>query len=153
MLKFLNVFLLKDINNLGYVGDIVKAKVGYIRNFLYPNRLCILVSKKNILFIKRKQKLIKKNKEIAIKNALLLKKSLLLKKILIESKSGKNGKLFGSVTSKNIEDYLKGIGYNISSKNIKLYSPIKSLGEHTISINIENQINFDLKIEVISSEI
>jgi large subunit ribosomal protein L9 len=153
MLKNLNILLLKDVNNLGYMGDIVKAKAGYIRNFLYPNGFCILILRNNILSIKNKQKIIKKNKEIAIKNALLLKKRLLLKKIFIKSKSGKSGKLFGSITSKDIESYLKNIGYKISSKNIKLLFPIKILGEHVISINAGNKVNFDLKINIISDDI
>ncbi len=145
----MKVILLQDVKNVGKKGQIINAKDGYARNFLFPKNLAIEatdVNLKNLDNAKKKKE--EKEKEI-LEEAKVLEEELMQKTIVIKTKSGENGKLFGSITTKEISDLLeKEHGISIDKKKYDLEEPIKSLGEYYVKIKLHPMVNAKLKVIV-----
>lgn len=145
----MKVILLEDVKNVGKKGQIINAKDGYARNFLFPKNLAIEatdVNLKNLENAKKKKE--EKEKEI-LEEAKILEQELLEKTIVIKSKSGEHGKLFGSITTKEISDLLeKDHGISIDKKKFDLDEPIKSVGQYYVKIKLHPSVNAKLKVIV-----
>lgn len=147
----MKVILLKDVKSLGKKGELVNAKTGYARNYLIPNKLAIEATKTNIKKWKEDNKKRKKIEEKERQEALQLKEEIENKKIVFKMKSEDGGRLFGSITSKDISKELKKqININVDRKKIELDDNIKELGTKKVVIRLYPQITADLKVEVIS---
>ena len=147
----MQVILLQDIKGVGKKDEIINANDGYARNYLLPKKLGVEANKENLSKLKAKNesKAYKKSveKEEAQKIAEKLK-GILLK---IPVKSGENGKIFGSITSKEIADNLKEqYGIDVDKKKIDLKEPIKSLGSFNVNIKLFEGVLGNLKIQMIS---
>ena len=147
----MQVILLQDIKGVGKKDEIINANDGYARNYLLPKKLGVEANKENLSKLKAKNdsKAYKKSveKEEAQKIAERLK-GILLK---IPVKSGENGKIFGSITSKEIADNLKEqYGIDVDKKKIDLKEPIKSLGSFNVNIKLFEGVLGNLKIQMIS---
>ena len=147
----MQVILLQDIKGVGKKDEIINANDGYARNYLLPKKLGVEANKENLSKLKAKNesKAYKKSveKEEAQKIAEKLK-GILLK---ISVKSGENGKIFGSITSKEIADNLKEqYGIDVDKKKIDLKEPIKSLGSFNVNIKLFEGVLGNLKIQMIS---
>ncbi len=144
------VILLKKVKGLGEIKSVVSVSRGYALNYLLPRELAKMVSEKGA------EKVISKirNEEDAKRaNALENKKLLESKKIIIKAKSGENEKLFGSVTSSDIEDKIGHLfDAKVDKKRIRLEKPIKKLGEYKIPVKLYKEINADLKVIVVEKE-
>src|SRR5699024_8406429 len=103
----MKVILLKDVKGLGKKGDLVNAKDGYARNYLLPKEIAIEATEGNLKTLKEKKKIEKKKREEEYNKALELKKKLDETSVVIKGKAGEGGKLFGSITSKDISAALK----------------------------------------------
>ncbi|MGK2897035.1 MAG: 50S ribosomal protein L9 [Candidatus Makana argininalis] len=147
------VILLDKIKKLGSIGKQVNVKSGYARNYLFPLGKAIQSNKKNLkYFLKIKNKL-KKNIEILkIYNTERLEKINNLKEIIIEAKSGLEGKLFGSIRSKDIYEKIIKRGININKNEIKLPNGLlRNIGLHKIKIKISKDIIINFNVKIISS--
>ncbi len=147
----MQVILLQDIKGVGKKDEIINANDGYARNYLLPKKLGVEANKENLSKLKAKNesKAYKKSveKEEAQKIAERLK-GILLK---IPVKSGENGKIFGSITSKEIADNLKEqYGIDVDKKKIDLKEPIKSLGSFNVNIKLFEGVLGNLKVQMIS---
>ena len=147
----MQVILLQDIKGVGKKDEIINANDGYARNYLLPKKLGVEANKENLSKLKAKNdsKAYKKSveKEEAQKIAEKLK-GILLK---IPVKSGENGKIFGSITSKEIADNLKEqYGIDVDKKKIDLKEPIKSLGSFNVNIKLFEGVLGNLKIQMVS---
>ncbi len=148
----MEVILLKDIENLGKKGEIKNVKDGYARNYLIPKGLAIAYSPQNMKRFKSEFEL-KKGYEIKKEEeALALKKELSTLTLTIRRKVGKDGKLFGAITSKDIADLLKENKIDVDKKDIILEEPIKSKGIYDINIKIFKDITATIKLWVVSEE-
>ena len=140
--------LLETIEDIGSVGQEVKVKDGYARNYLIPKGLALMASDKNIKAFRDKiQSRIRseaKSKEHALKIAEQLENVLLNFAV----KTGQEGKLFGSITPTNIFDALKEKGFDVDKKKIVLSEPIRHVGTHEVTIRLYPGVNAQLKIEV-----
>ncbi len=148
----MKVILLSDIKGVGKKDQIINASDGYARNFLFPKKLAVEANAENMNKLKAKQdsNQYKKNveKEEAIKIAEKLK-GILLK---ISVKAGENGKIFGSITSKEIADNLKEqYKIEIDKKKIELKEPIKTVGSFVVSIRLYEGIIGNLKVQIITA--
>ncbi len=147
----MKVILKADIKGVGRKDEIINASDGYARNFLLPKHLAVEANSENMSKLKSKQdaNAYKKEQEKEQAKKLSDKLSKILLKIPV--KAGKNGKIFGGVSSKEISELLK-IEYkiNIDKKKIELKETIKTLGTRTISIKLYEGITGNLKIDVIS---
>jgi len=148
----MKIILMQDLENLGNKGTILNVKDGYARNFLFPKGFAVPYTESNYknIAIQKKSKLdLNKRKE---EEALVLKEKLSNITITIKRKSGENGKLFGSVTSKEIEEELKKLGFDISKKEIYLEEHIKTTGIYDIPVKLYKGIEIPIKLWVVGEE-
>lgn len=147
----MKVILIKDHKELGKSGDLVEAKDGFARNFLFPRKVAIEATPENLEEWK-KQKAIEAEEEAENrKEAEELKKKLEKAEVEIKAKGGENGKLFGAVTSKDIATAVeKQLKFKIDKKKIDLSDNIKTSGVKNINIKLYPEIVATLKVSVVT---
>jgi len=148
----MEIILLEKIQNLGTIGDQVKVRGGYGRNYLIPQGKAVPATAENIeTFETRKSDLLEKaNSQLANSQARAEKIKELT--ITISSKAGDEGKLYGSIGARDIAAAITEAGVEISKSEIQLPNgPIRNVGEHEISLQIHADVNLVMSIEVIAS--
>jgi large subunit ribosomal protein L9 len=147
----MKVILLEDVKNVGKKGALINAKDGYANNFLFPKKLAIEATPANLKKLenaKRKQE--EKEAEI-FEEAKKLEEELMKVAIVIKTKAGENGKLFGSITTKEIAEHLEEkSGISIDKRKFELDDTIKSVGEYSVRIKLHPKVV--AKIQVIVTE-
>ena len=146
----MKVILLQDVRGSGKAGDVVNVSDGYARNMLVPRGLAVEATAQNIKQLEKKKEAEKKKYEEDKAQALELKKKLETVGITVRTKAGENGKVFGSITSKDISDALKEQGFDVDKKKIQLDSPIKILGETTVNVKLFTEVTGKVKVNVIA---
>ena len=131
------MILLKDVKGLGKEGDIINAKEGYARNYLLPKGLAKEATKGNVKVLEEKKTANKMKKDEELNQAKTLAEKLSKLAVVIESKAGDNGKLFGSITTKDISDALnKQHKIKVDRRKIVLNNNIKTLGDTDVAAKI-----------------
>lgn len=149
----MKVILRSDIDTLGRLGEIVKVKPGYARNYLLPKGLAMLVSDGNLkVFEAEKKKLQKKVDEVRFKAQELATKVEACQ-VTIPVRVGEGDKLFGSVTVGNIADAMLAQGVEVERKRILLDEPIRALGEYTVRVRLHPDVRSELKVTVVRHEV
>lgn len=143
------VILMKSVKKIGEAGDIVDVADGYGRNYLLPKGLAVEATEGNLKRAKEEKqeetKKKEKEKEAAQKIANLLKQA----KFTITTKAGENGKLFGSITSKDIADIVKKEKeIVIDKRKIGLPEPIRELGNHIVKVKIHPEVEAQITVTV-----
>ena len=145
----MKVILLTDIKGVGKKDEIINAADGHARNFLFPKKLAIEATKENVAKLDAQKAGIERKRQKEVEDALALKKELENKIIKISVKKGENGKLFGSVTNKEIaEELLRQEGLQIDRKRIVLDEAIKTIGTKQVDVKLYAEISARLTIEV-----
>ncbi len=144
----MEVILIEDIAELGRIGDVVRVKNGYARNYLIPKRMAIQATTRNLKRLQHEKQLVQHRSQQAQQRALMLKDKISSLNCVIKKASGETGKLFGSVTNMDIESFLKEQGLDIDKKQIQLDEPIKTVGNFEIPIRLIEGIVATLKVEV-----
>jgi large subunit ribosomal protein L9 len=143
------VVLLADIKGVGKKGEIVEVSRGYADNYLLPKKLARIATEDVIKTIKELEEVKKRKLEKERQRALNLASKLKATRLVIKKKAGESGKLFGSITPKEIADALKSAtGESIDKKSIVIDVPIKTLGEFKITVELGFGIKTDLILEV-----
>ena len=147
----MKIVLLERINKLGQMGDIVDVRSGYARNFLLPQKKALRATKDNIDYFKE-QKSILEAKNLENKKEAESAKTIIDGKsfILIRSASD-TGALYGSVSSKDINEIVTADGIEISKNQINLEKPIKELGIYKVSVRLHSEISSEILINVARS--
>lgn len=145
----MKVVLLKDIKNKGKKGDIITVNDGYAQNYLIPNGIAIPGNSSNINEANQAKQANAYKEEQNIKQAKELAEKLKDLQTTIKVKSGANGKIFGSVTNKEVAEALAKNGYNIDKKKIEIDS-IKSLGVYSVKIKLYTGVSTNIKVSVIA---
>lgn len=145
----MEVILLEDIDTLGHVGDIVKVKDGYVRNYLMPRNLVMPCTKHNKNLIEEKKRIALARREKEKQQYEKLAEKIGAVSCTIAMQAGEEDKLFGSVTNADIQKALAGEGIDIDKKKIEIAEPIKKLGVYSISINLYPEIKATLKVWVV----
>ncbi|HOC46916.1 MAG: 50S ribosomal protein L9 [Syntrophorhabdaceae bacterium] len=149
----MKVILIEDVQGAGKKGDTVTVRDGYGRNFLVPRGLAIPATQGNVARFENIIRSVSKKKERDIQTAEELKARLQEVTLAIRKKAGEDGRLFGSVTNKDIAEAVKAsTGVEIDKKLVRLEEPIKVTGEHTVVIHLQPEINAEVKIEVEKEE-
>jgi large subunit ribosomal protein L9 len=146
------VILREDVYRLGRAGEVVKVRSGYARNFLVPEGKATLATASQLSEVAHHKRVIadKQAKELKDLNALAQKiHSLVLE---TTAQAGEEDKLFGSVTSQNIAALLAEKGIEIDRRKIELAEPVKTLGEHKISIKLHRDVIATVKLVVSAAE-
>ena len=144
----MKVILLKDVKKQGKKDQIIEVSDGYAQNFLIKNGLAVkyTAGSKNILDQELKEK--KDNEEALVKECENIKERLAKTELSFKVKTGKSGKIFGSISSKQIADELAKKGITIDKKTIKIDNPIDTLGVHLVDINLHKRVKGQIKINV-----
>ena len=145
----MKIILKEDVQNLGFMGETVNVADGYARNFLMPKNLAIPATNANIKTVEHERKIIEKKKIKISAELTEIKNNLEKADITIPVKVGENEKIFGSITSMDIENKLKEAGFNIDRKIIALENPIKELGVQTVKIKLSKDITAGVKVNVV----
>lgn len=145
----MEIILLEDILSLGKVGDLVKVSDGYARNYLIPNKLAIKATSKDRKKLEHEKRFAQEKTEKVKRDAEKLANKIEEFSCTITKPVGESGKLFGSVTSKEIEQQLNENGFQIDRKKIELEEPIKNLGVYTIPIRLHPDVTANLKLWVV----
>ncbi|MDP4092292.1 MAG: 50S ribosomal protein L9 [Bacillota bacterium] len=146
----MKVILKQDVKGLGKKESMVDVSDGYARNFLLPKGLVVEAtsSNLNVMNTKKEAEKSKKEKELAKARELAAKiKSITLE---IKAKSGENGKLFGSITNKDIADKLKSdYGFDIDKKKINLAETIKTLGTYNVEVKLYPEVSAGMTVKLV----
>ncbi|MGB9668553.1 MAG: 50S ribosomal protein L9 [Thermosulfidibacteraceae bacterium] len=148
----MKVILIKNIEDVGKAGDVLNVSDGYARNFLFPRKLAIPATEENLKALEKQKKTIMERAEKEKKKYEEILRKIENTEIKITKKAGKEGKLFGSVTNKDIEEALRSKGIDISRKYIILDEPIKSVGAYRIKLKLPYSLEGEIKVEVVGEE-
>lgn len=148
----MKVILIDDVKKLGKKGELVNTKVGYARNFLFPNNLAIEATKENLANWEEEQKNIEAKKEADRQEALKLKEELENSQVTIKAKAGEGDKLFGAVTAMDISKALREQkGMQIDRKKIELKENIKNICVVKVPVKLYYEVTADLKVGVVKA--
>ncbi len=145
----MQVILLEDVSSLGKAGDLVKVSDGYGRNFLIPRKKAILATEKNIRALEHQKRLVQHRMAKTKKDVQKTAQQIENLSCTFAKPVGESGKLFGSVTTMEIEAYLKENGIEVDRKKIQLEEPIKSIGMYTVPIKLHPDVVANLKVWVV----
>ena len=145
----MKVIFIKDLKNQGKKGEIKEVKDGYGTNFLIKNGYAIIASESNLKHFNAQ-----KNKELLEENLYLkecekIKEQLEKEIINLKVKVGKEDKIFGSVSTKQIVNELKKLNYNIDKNKIKIDYQLSSLGSHIVKIELHKKVIANLKVNLV----
>ncbi|MBI3805250.1 MAG: 50S ribosomal protein L9 [Nitrospirae bacterium] len=148
----MKIILKEDVEKLGRMGDLVNVADGYARNFLLPRNLGAVATTRNISTVEHQKRVIsdrvKKEKTAAEEEA----KKIGALSVSIPAQVGEEGKLFGSVTSKDIADAVAAQGVEIDKRKIVLDKPIKEVGTFTVLVKVHHDVTAEIKVEVVKAE-
>jgi large subunit ribosomal protein L9 len=145
----MKVILLDNIEGVGKKGETHDVRDGFGRNFLVPRSLAVPATKGNLKKVQQQVKVLIERKDRDIKAAGEVKQRLEETPITLKKKAGVDGKLFGSVTAKEIAEAVKtSIGADIDRRTIRLEEPIKMIGVYTVEVHLEKGIAAALKLEI-----
>ena len=144
----MEVILREDVPHLGTIGDIVKVRPGYARNYLLPRGLATVADKRNVRVLEHERRVVEDKRRRAVSAAESLAQKLSAARIVITARAGEEGKLFGSVTNIDIERALADQNLAVERRRIRLAEPIKSLGEHKVPLALSAGIACELTVVV-----
>jgi large subunit ribosomal protein L9 len=136
----MEVILLERIDRLGQMGDVVKVKDGYARNFLLPKIKALRASKENLDFFEKEKVNLEARNLKEKSEAEKIQKKLNEKNFVIIRQAGETGQLYGSVSTNNIKEALKDGNFEIAKNQVVLEKPIKELGIHSVGIKLHPEI-------------
>ncbi len=148
----MDVILTENVKNLGTIGEVVKVKPGYGRNFLVPQGLAVEASEAKLKEVEHHKRQLNRKAEKLSQEAADVKARIEAVECTFVHKASEEGKLFGSVTSMEIAESLASQGIEIDRRKILLEQPIKELGEHSVDIKLNAGVNAIVKINVISED-
>ncbi|MDD3393203.1 MAG: 50S ribosomal protein L9 [Clostridia bacterium] len=148
----MKVILLEDVKSVGKKGELVNASEGYAKNFLFPKKLAVEATKANLNDFELKQKAEAKRKQEELEHAQQIAAVLKEQVVTIKVKTGGNGKLFGSVTNKEVADAIVDqTKLDIDKKKVSIGDPIKMLGERTATIKLHPKVTAEVSIKIVEA--
>ena len=144
----MKVILTTTIKKLGKIGDTVTVKPGFARNFLFPNNMALRENKKNIEYYEKIKDEFKKNDQNKLNEAKLLLENLKKIKIIFNKEADEKDQLYGSISKKEIIDFLSSKDIKLKHDDILIKNQIKSIGEHIIEINPYQDLTEEFSITV-----
>ena len=130
----MKIILTTTIKKLGKMGEKVSVKPGYARNFLFPNNMALRENRKNLEYYEKIKDEMKTNEEIKLNNAKKLIQDIKKLKITFNKEADEKDQLYGSISKKEIIEYLQDNNLKVKSDDIIIKNQIKSIGEHSIQI-------------------
>lgn len=148
----MKVLLLEDVKKLGKKGDIVDVSDGYAKNFIMPKKLGIEANKAVLNEWKAKKSSEENRKRVEEIEAKKQAEALNGKEVIIRTKSGEGGRLFGSITSKDVAEALQEqLQLTIDKKKIQMPDSIKGIGEYTVTLKLHAKASAEIRLKVESN--
>ncbi len=144
----MQLILMQDVPRLGSLGDEVHVKDGFARNYLLPRGMAILASRKNSREVEHHRSKLDQLRATAIESAKAESEKVAALVLQIRAKAGVNGKLFGSVTNRDLQALLSEQGYELDRRSIQLHTLIKSVGTFTATVKLHTDVKVDISIKV-----
>lgn len=149
----MNVILLDNVENLGSIGDLVKVKPGYGRNFLIPHGKAALATPENMKQIEARRAELEKAAAEELANAKARAKTINGMELVIPANAGSEGKLFGSVGPVDIVDAFDKVQVEVERSEIRMpEGPIHDLGEYEVGVHLHTDVNAEIKIRIVATE-
>ncbi len=149
----MEIILLQKVANLGNIGDRVKVKSGYGRNFLLPKGKATLATPENVAKFEARRAEFEKTARAELESAQARAQKLEGFKLTLTAKAGGEGKLFGSVGTSDIADGVKKAGYEIERSEVRLPNgPIRVAGEHVVQVHLHTDVTVDLPVVIVGEE-
>ena len=145
----MKVILLKDVKGKGKKDSVIDVSDGYANNYLIKNNLAVPYTKRSKEILDKELDIREKEEEKKINEYNEISKKLNDQIIEFKVKVGENDKVFGTVSSKQISDKLKEMGYKIDKKNIKINGNISTLGITIVEVELHKKVKFNLKINLV----
>ncbi len=142
------IILNEDVPNLGRTGDVVKVRAGYARNYLLPRNLASEADERNLRAFEHQKGIAMRKREAQKIAASSIKDKIEALTLTIAARAGEEGKLFGSVTNIDLERALRDKGLNIERRRIVLAEPLKQLGDYTVPVKLDAEVEASLKVVV-----
>jgi large subunit ribosomal protein L9 len=148
----MEVILKEDIANVGKIGEVVRVRDGYARNYLLPRGLVMVANKKNLKTFEHQKKIVADQKQKIMRQAQAVGEQLIGVAVSIAVRAGEEGRLFGSVTNIHIEKALKAKGVNVDRRKIHLQEPIKTVGDFDVPVRLTAELTVPIKVSVVPEE-
>jgi large subunit ribosomal protein L9 len=148
----MEVILREDVANLGTVGDVVKVKPGFARNYLLPRGLALVADRRNVRVMEHQKRLVADKRQRDRRQAQSFAQQLSGVRLTIKARAGEEGKLFGSVTNIDIEKALANGGFTVERRRIRLDEPIKLIGEHVVTVRLAAGVDAQVTVVVEAEE-
>jgi large subunit ribosomal protein L9 len=144
------VLLVQPVEGLGGEGDQVKVRAGYARNYLLPRKIAVTLSASNKKHIDALKKRRAEREQSDLNAAQELAKKLEKTSLAFAVKTGEGGRMFGAITAQDIHDKLVASGIDLDKKKIHLFTPVKTLGKHTVKIKLHADVTVEVGFDVVS---
>lgn len=142
----MKVILLQDVKKQGKKDDIINVSDGYAHNFLFKNKLAVPYTETSKSILNNQIKKRNDEEDALIESLNEIKNKLENKEIKFKVKTGKQDQVFGTVSTKQISDELKKLGFDIDKKKIKTTTNIDTLGVHNVDIELHKKVKFEIKV-------
>jgi len=150
----MQIILLEKVANLGGLGDVVKVKDGYARNFLIPTGQARRATEKAVAEFEARRAELEKAQAEKLAAAQSLGEKLNGKTVTVSQKAGVDGRLFGSVTNFDIAEALKAAGFEVAKQQVRLPNgPLKTTGEQTVSVSLHTDVVVDVTVSVVGEAV
>jgi large subunit ribosomal protein L9 len=146
----IEVILREDVKTLGRAGEMIRVKPGYARNYLLPQGLAFEATEGNKKRIAAESKARASRNQAEKTEAQGIATTLSGVALNLSGKAGEEGKLFGSITSQDIADALARAGHTVDKRRVELEHPIKTLGEHSVTIRLHPEVHAQLRVTVVA---
>jgi large subunit ribosomal protein L9 len=144
----MEVILTEDVAHLGHIGDLVRVKPGYGRNYLIPNKLAVLATSGNKKELEHQLRQLAEKKERLRASALETANAIGSISVTIARQAGEDDRLFGSVTNRDIEAALAAAGHEVDRRRIILKEPIKALGIYQVPVKLHADVQTNVSVWV-----
>lgn len=148
----MRIILREDMQNLGKSGDVVTVRDGYGRNYLLPQGLASLATERNVKQIEHQKKVIATRTAKLQKDAQSVADRVNGLDVKISRQAGEGGKLFGSISTRDIEEAVGKLGVKLDRKKIVIDQPIKTTGEYSVDVKLGQGVVGKIKLNVQASE-
>lgn len=148
----MEVILQEEVPNLGQIGEIVRVRDGYARNYLLPRGLAIVADRRNLQVLEHQKRLAAVKFDRERKAGEGMARQLAQVTLVVKARAGEEGRLFGSVTNMDIERLLHDRGFVVSRRKILLDDPIKAIGTYAVTIQIARDVQAAVTVTVEAEE-
>lgn len=147
----MQVILLEKVANLGNLGDVVRVKDGYARNFLIPTRRARRATEAAVKEFADRRADLEKVAAEKLASARALGERISGQAVRVVQKAGVDGRLFGSVTNHDVAEALVALGHSVSKSQVRMPSgPLKTVGEYTVSVALHTDVAVEIKVQVVA---